>query len=668
MPSKNVYIVDLGTGTNRNLLPLAAGLISSYSKSIPQIKDHFNIHIRFLRQDPHLMVAGFEDPALIAFSCYIWNFQATLHLARLTKERFPKAIVVLGGPSVPKRPERIKLFFDQYPFLDVLAKGEGEFTFADILLSQLEGRGLATVNGISFRCTEDKEGFVITPSRERIPDLNIVPSPFLDGTFDALMQQYGSHVTGTVWETDRGCPFSCTFCDWGGADVVKISKFPVERLYQELEWMSRNRIFYIYGADANFGIFYERDFAIAEKLADLCAKTGYPKFLMINWTKNSHEKIVAIADCLHQGGVQTNVTLAIQSFHQPTLKAIKRVNIKADSLLKLKEAFHDRNLSTYTELILGLPEETYSTFLAGINQAMTPRLDDHFVIYLCTILENTEMATPEYIQKYQIEIRTCQVAMTRRVFDKESPVEIEKIVVGTSTMPISEWRRAYRTGYFSAVLYNFRVAFFVMNYLYYQFDTTRTNWVEFMLNAVMTDPARYPTMKRAFVHIEKQIEMILQGISSVSKVEGLGEIVLSPYEALLYILLEDKENLYEELKEITLRFCNHHQYEIPENIFNDIFLYQKIRMPVWPLPQDRFYDFKTNIPEYFQAMIAGDSLPMIVQRPTGIELVISTEDFENKLDSFFARVRSGHTINIYNVKICNKGEAIVPDKYSPINA
>jgi len=317
--SKNVYIVDLGTGTNRNLLPLGAGYIASYAKTFTQIRENFKIHIHFLRQDPQVMVSSFQDPSIVAFSCYIWNFQATIHLARLVKEHFPKALIVLGGASVPKRPERIKFFFDQYPFLDVLVQGEGEYTFADILLSQIEGRDFATVNGIACRSLQNKDGFTITSPRARIPDLNVIPSPFLDGTFDLLMKDYGPHVTGTVWETNRGCPFSCTFCDWGGADVVKISKFAEERLTLELQWMSRNRIFYIYGADANFGIFYERDLAIAQKLAELCTNTGFPKFLMINWTKNSHERIVAIADILRQGGVQTNVTLAVQSFNYETL-------------------------------------------------------------------------------------------------------------------------------------------------------------------------------------------------------------------------------------------------------------------------------------------------------------------------------------------------------------
>ena len=648
---KNVYIIDLGTGTNRNLLPLGAGYVSSYAQSIPQIKDNYNIHIRFLRQDPLVMVSGLQDPAVVAFSCYIWNFQATLHLARLIKEQFPKALIVLGGSSVPKRPERIKLFFDQYPFLDVLVQGEGECTFADILLSQIEGRALTTVNGIACRGPQEGQGFAITPPRARIADLNVVPSPFLDGTFDVLMKECGPQVTGTVWETNRGCPFSCTFCDWGGADVVKISKFAEDRLVKELEWMSRNRIFYIYGADANFGIFYERDLGIARKLAQLCQETGFPKFLMINWTKNSHERIVAIADILRQGGVLTNVTLAVQSFHQETLKAIKRVNIKTESLLKLKAAFHDRNLSTYTEIILGLPEETYDVFVAGTNQAMTARLDDHFVIYLCTILENTEMSTPEYIQRYQIDIRTCQVAMTRRVFDKNIPVETEKIVVGTSAMPVDQWRRAYRAGYFIVVLYNFRVAFFVINYFYYQFGVIRTDWVEFVLNEVMQSGLDvYPVMRRALAHIEKQIDMILKGVSSVSVVEGLGEMVLSPYEALLYLLLENKDGLYEELKQITRRFCAHHQLWIPAGIFNEIFFYQKIRMPEWPLPKERSYEFGTNIPGYFQAMLMGQPLPAVSQQASKVELVLPEENFSNKLDAFFARLRSGHTLNIYDVK------------------
>ena len=152
--------------------------------------------------------------------------------------------------------------------MDVLVHGEGEPTFADILLSLLDRPDLSEVKGITYQNRDSKLGFEKNPPRPRIDDLGILPSPFLDGTMDPLLRDSREHVTGTVWETNRGCPFQCTFCDWGDASVNRVAKYDIERLFEELRWISRNEIGYIFGADANFGIFYERDLEIAKGIAE----------------------------------------------------------------------------------------------------------------------------------------------------------------------------------------------------------------------------------------------------------------------------------------------------------------------------------------------------------------------------------------------------------------
>ena len=63
----------------------------------------------------------------------------------------------------------------------------------------------------------------------------------------------------SAWETNRGCPFQCTFCDWGSATKTKVRKWERDRLFKEIEWFADNKIPYIDCCDANFGIFVERD-------------------------------------------------------------------------------------------------------------------------------------------------------------------------------------------------------------------------------------------------------------------------------------------------------------------------------------------------------------------------------------------------------------------------
>ena len=108
MNKRNVYLVDLASGSNMNLLPLAICMIGSYSLEQLEIQENFNIEYRFLRQKGKSLAASMEDPAVVGFSCYVWNFCGSLSAAKEVKKRFPNALIVLGGFSIPKIPTRIK--------------------------------------------------------------------------------------------------------------------------------------------------------------------------------------------------------------------------------------------------------------------------------------------------------------------------------------------------------------------------------------------------------------------------------------------------------------------------------------------------------------------------------------------------------------------------------
>ncbi len=661
---QNAYLVDLGTGSNRNLLPLGTGLISAYSQSQPELDEAFNFNLHFLRGDPADIAHSFDNPAVVGFACYVWNMRASMRVAATVKQTHPNALIVVGGYSIPKAPDRIRRFLDEHPFIDVLVHGEGEFTFADLMRAVLARSSFETVPGITYREPDAAAGFVTTARRDRIGDLNDIPSPFLNGAFDRLMRLHGPQVTGAVWETNRGCPFSCTFCDWGNADVNKVKKFDMDRLAAEIEWLSRNKIFYIYLADANFGIFYDRDLEIAGRLADQSQANGFPKFIAINWTKNSHERIVTIADRLASGGIVTSVTLAMQSFNIDTLAAIKRRNIKHDSLLRLKKEFHDRDLPTYTELILGLPGETYDSFIYGLNQAMTARLADHWVFHLCTLLENTEMESAESRQRYGIESRICSAGIARRTAAVADEPELEEIVVGTASMPTPEWRRTYKVGYLCAVLYNFRVAFFLMNYFQQEFGTDHTSFVEFVISEVEAAPGQYPVLELAVGHLVKQQQMILDGIAMLSPVDGLGGSLALPHEAVLAMVLADIDQLYGDLRLIAGRFCGSIDAPADGSLLDDLVRYQQARMPIFRAAGSELIEFHWNLPQYFDALTSGRPLPQLEPQRTAMKVTVPPTTAATAEQFAGQRTRSGHTIHLYKAEPVDLAKARVPELLS----
>ncbi|MBT6565140.1 MAG: B12-binding domain-containing radical SAM protein, partial [Candidatus Scalindua sp.] len=465
MKSK-AYLIDMGTRMNMNMLPLASGLISSFAMADDVIKGEYDIDIQFIRRPIRELVNELKHPKIIGISLYVWNLKATLNYAKLIKALHPDVIIVAGGYSVPKDKERIKKFYLDNPYIDILVHGEGEITFSEILKSTIDNKDYSKIDGITYKGSSSGTGaeFVTTKKRGRIADLNQIPSPFLNGVFDMLINKYGSQITGTVWETNRGCPYSCSFCDWGYSDTNSIYKHDLNRLYEELKWISKNKIHWIFGADGNFGIFYKRDYQIAEWVSDLCKKTSCPKFFIINWLKNSHERIVNIAEILEKGGVTSNVTLSIQSLNSETLKAIKRKNIKSENYNQIKAELHKRKTPTVVELILGLPLESYETFVNGLEKIMTASLYNHFAIYICSILENTEMSKEYYREKYGIITKECPVGMSKTSFDTDF-IETEEYIIGTATMPVDDWGKSYIYGYLATVLYNHRVCFYIMNYI-----------------------------------------------------------------------------------------------------------------------------------------------------------------------------------------------------------
>ncbi|KKK51627.1 hypothetical protein LCGC14_3113060, partial [marine sediment metagenome] len=221
-------------------------------------------------------VEQLKEADVVFFSVYVWNFQLSLAIAKRLKSR-----VVFGGPHVT--PD----LCEKYPFVDDICKGEGERTAVAIL----EGK--------------DK-------SNGRIQDMDTIPSPYLDDVFEPLIKAYPKENWIALWETNRGCPFSCTFCDWGSATQSKVYKFEMDRLRKEVDWFAEHKIEYVYCCDANFGML-PRDLEIAQYVAETKRKTGYPHKLSVQNTKNSTERSYSVQKLLSDQGLNQGVTVSMQS-------------------------------------------------------------------------------------------------------------------------------------------------------------------------------------------------------------------------------------------------------------------------------------------------------------------------------------------------------------------
>ena len=472
----NAYLCQFNNKYGNNVfLPYSVGLIKGYCQTIDEIDRNFDFkEFLYLREDVDEVAESLVEPKEVGLSCYIWNWEHSKALARSVKARHPDCLIVMGGPQVPLRSQD---FFAENPSVDLLVHFEGEIGFSEVLLEYLKDTPDYTrIEGLSVRL----DGNVChkTQSRSRLVDLDVIPSPYTSGIFDDLLA--GPYRLNANQETHRGCPYSCTFCDWGSAVFSKIRAFSDERLEAEFEWFGRNNIEFIYNCDANYGLL-KRDYALTEKLAATKSKYGYPKQFRACYAKNSNMKIFEIAKVLNSAGLNKGVTLSMQSMDAHTLDVIKRTNIKVTDLEKMIKLYRQESITTYTELIMGLPGETYDTFLDGIDELLRVRQHDALNIYHCTVLPNSEMADPAYVQEHELDIVRQPVLLHHSSPFTDEIVELNDIIIGTKTLPREDWKRTYLFAWAVQSMHSLCLTQYAAIFFYYEFGVSyRTFYEEFV--------------------------------------------------------------------------------------------------------------------------------------------------------------------------------------------
>jgi radical SAM superfamily enzyme YgiQ (UPF0313 family) len=423
-------------------LPYSTGVLTTFAQADPALAERFEFRPpRFRREPVADIVKGFEDLDVLGLSSYTWNWNLSVAVARETRRLNEHCLIVMGGPHVP---DRLDDFFDRFPFVDIAVHGEGEQTFREILNAYATAGRYEDILGLSYH--DRRTGTVVrTTRRPRLTSLDQIPSPYLSGTFDELMDAHGDVRWQAIWETNRGCPFTCTFCDWGSAINTKVRAYEDDRLYRELEWFGRHQIGYLLGADANFGILV-RDRALAAHMAEVKAKYGFPQKFRVCFTKNTTQKIIDVAEILERAGLARGTSISMQSMDEDVLRNIKRQNIKLSVFSDLQREYIKRDIPTFSEFILGLPGETYQTFTRGICRLIENGQHSKIEIYHCDIMPNAEMGDPEYQAKFGIQFVTIplfQPHSSRHDHDWDID-ENQFIVIGTHSMPTAEWRQASR--------------------------------------------------------------------------------------------------------------------------------------------------------------------------------------------------------------------------------
>ena len=449
-----IYLADLIHDylPGNYIVPLNIGLISAYLKE----KFGNKVEIKLFKSFEKLLgeFRKSSKPDIIGFSSYTWNQELNRHLMNLIISESPKTVIVAGGPHIRTDPDGIKAHLEDFTNIDYYCMFEGEIPFGNLIEYFLSKEQVVKKNlcdkeipGVAY--VKDNKLFypIITNQGRTIID---IPSPYLSGILDDFLV---SNQWLPLVETNRGCPYACTFCVWGISALDKVRVFPLERSLQEIEYVAeRSPAKHWVFADANFGIL-PRDLDIARKMREIAQKHGKLKWVLIWWAKNSSKHTLEISKIF---GDLVDPLAAVQSLDKTVLKNIKRGNIKINTMTDLLEDWNKENVKVSTDVLVGLPGESLASHLQTLRQSIDYGFSEISTGNI-TLLPGSEMESKQSRQTFGLKTKYRLVSGCYGKYDGTPLFDYEESVRSSNDMKEEEMHYLRVIHFFIWVFWNLAV-------------------------------------------------------------------------------------------------------------------------------------------------------------------------------------------------------------------
>lgn len=372
---------------------------------------------------------------VLALSCYAWNWELQLEIARIVKSEHPDCIVVVGGPQ----PEyKDKTFFKRYPYIDYLCPHEGEEPFRDLVLSLIGGGNEKSIPGLLS--SKQRDEAIFTPGARTDLSAANYKSPWLSEQdyWKKIKQKHGAGRVHVAYSASRGCPYSCRFCDWGGLTMSKTVLVDIGIIKKELEFIINELqpcLFFL--TDANFGI-SDRDVELAEYISEIKQKSNYPKYVYYSPSKNRADTNLRIADILYTSKVTSGYSLSLQHLDGVVINKMKRRNLPQPQLSTLINELNKRKIPITVQLIAGAPGDTIEKWKSLFYELMEMNIHSEYRVYPYAVLPNAQAASEEYISENKIKLFHALCETFRAPTDNELKPYFSKSVFIKESESFSE--------------------------------------------------------------------------------------------------------------------------------------------------------------------------------------------------------------------------------------
>lgn len=281
-----------------------------------------------------------KNATIIGFSCFMWNMEVTLQLAKQIKRHNRAITIILGGPEASDNFEEI---FKKNSCVDYVVRGEGEETFLELMRNLILQKGdVKSIQGISYKMNKQ---IFHNPERP-LMDLSKIPSPYLNNQVDLTVKH-----RFTI-ETSRGCPFTCSYCLFRLMGANRVRYFPLDKVQEEVSYILDKNPGFLWINDDNFNLNEARAIEILRTIVKHRKDTTVEIFInaAIRPIKRELLELISKANIICMIGVQSVSTHTLKLINRASSQTVIEENIR-----KLDEY----KINYCLQFIAGLPEETY---------------------------------------------------------------------------------------------------------------------------------------------------------------------------------------------------------------------------------------------------------------------------------------------------------------------
>lgn len=390
-----IYLADLVHNyyPGLNTVPLNIAYVAAHAKKYVSSDIDFGL---YKYCDDLLDAIDKKQPALIGLSNYTWNEHLNDFVGRHIRKNYPNIPIIMGGPNIRYQLDGIQSFLETNDFIDVYITFEGEVPFSALMREIRAKYPDGGFTGENIRGYDIKSCFSLIDGRligqhdvENKKELDYIPSPYQMGLLDKFLEPEFI----PLFESNRGCPYTCSYCTWGSSARRKVKLFCLERVVADMEYVAKKgKVFHNWTfADANFGMF-ARDVEIANEIRSIYEKYHPFHSVSLWWDKNARDHIVDIAKILK--GL-SKAYIAFQTFDPEVEKQINRKNISITKLHELSKSLASISDRFHTDILLGLTGETMDSHLLSLQRAYESGFDSIGGGEI-RLLKGSDLETPEY--------------------------------------------------------------------------------------------------------------------------------------------------------------------------------------------------------------------------------------------------------------------------------